>query len=104
MNILNGGAHADNSIDFQEFMVLPVGSNTFGEALRCGVEIFHQLRAELTAQGLQTAVGDEGGFAPPCDNREGCELIMEALKKAGYEDKCSLFFFFFSGGRGCVDS
>ena len=64
MNILNGGAHADNKIDFQEFMVMPVGAESFSEALRCGTEIFHALKADLHKAGLSTAVGDEGGFAP----------------------------------------
>mgnify|MGYP001792498472 CR=1 FL=1 len=64
MNIINGGAHADNGIDFQEFMIMPVGADSFSEALRCGTEVFHALKARLHNQGLNTAVGDEGGFAP----------------------------------------
>ncbi len=85
MNIINGGAHADNAIDFQEFMVLPVGFAQFSEALRCGVEIFHALKEVLLARGLNTAVGDEGGFAPSCkSNEEGMQLIMEAIELAGY--------------------
>ena len=86
MNIVNGGAHADNSVDFQEFMVMPVGFGTFSEALRAGVEIFHTLKKVLGGRGLATAVGDEGGFAPNLDsNRAALELIMEAIEKAGYE-------------------
>ena len=86
MNIVNGGAHADNSVDFQEFMVMPVGFGTFSEALRAGVEIFHTLKKVLGGRGLATAVGDEGGFAPNLEsNRAALELIMEAIEKAGYE-------------------
>ena len=85
MNILNGGAHADNPIDFQEFMVMPVGAESFSEALRCGAEIFHALKAELSAKGLSTAVGDEGGFAPNIASaRAALDLIGEAVAKAGY--------------------
>jgi enolase len=85
MNILNGGAHADNSVDFQEFMVMPVGFASFSEALRSGVEIFHTLKQVLKRRGLSTAVGDEGGFAPNlASNREALELIMEAIDAAGY--------------------
>jgi enolase len=85
MNIVNGGAHADNSVDFQEFMVMPVGFATFSEALRAGVEVFHSLKGVLKKRGLSTAVGDEGGFAPDLDsNRAACELIMEAIDIAGY--------------------
>ena len=85
MNILNGGAHADNPIDFQEFMVMPVGAPSFAEALRCGAEIFHALKAELHAKGLTTAVGDEGGFAPNIASaRAALDLIGEAVGKAGY--------------------
>jgi enolase len=85
MNILNGGAHADNSVDFQEFMVMPVGFASFSEALRSGVEIFHTLKQVLKKRGLSTAVGDEGGFAPNlASNREALELIMEAIDAAGY--------------------
>jgi len=85
MNILNGGAHADNNVDFQEFMVVPVGARTFAEALRCGVEIFHALRAVLKSRGLVTAVGDEGGFAPNLrGNEEAMEMILEAIDRAGY--------------------
>jgi len=85
MNILNGGAHADNSVDFQEFMVMPVGFTTFSEGLRAGVEIFHTLKKVLSERGLATAVGDEGGFAPNLpSNRAALELIMEAIDKAGF--------------------
>jgi enolase len=85
MNIVNGGAHADNSVDFQEFMVMPVGFGTFAEALRAGVEVFHTLKKVLRARGLATAVGDEGGFAPNLSsNRAALELIMEAIEEAGY--------------------
>ncbi|MFP3125177.1 phosphopyruvate hydratase [Ectobacillus funiculus] len=86
MNIINGGSHADNNVDFQEFMILPVGAPTFREALRTGAEVFHALKSVLHAKGLNTAVGDEGGFAPNlASNREALEVIMEAIKKAGYE-------------------
>jgi enolase len=85
MNIVNGGAHADNSVDFQEFMVMPVGFHTFSDALRAGVEIFHTLKKVFSDRGLATAVGDEGGFAPNlASNRAALELIMEAVEKAGY--------------------
>lgn len=85
MNILNGGAHADNSVDVQEFMILPVGVPTFAEAIRCGAEIFHELRKVLTEKGLATGVGDEGGFAPNLgSNEEALEVIMTAIKRAGY--------------------
>jgi enolase len=86
LNILNGGAHADNNIDFQEFMVMPVGASSFREGLRMGVEIFHALKAELKAKKLMTAVGDEGGFAPNLDsNAAAFEVILQAIKKAGYK-------------------
>jgi enolase len=85
MNILNGGAHADNNVDFQEFMIAPVRASRFAEALRCGVEIFHALRATLKSRGYVTAVGDEGGFAPNLrSNEEAVELILEAVDRAGY--------------------
>ena len=85
MNILNGGAHADNSVDMQEFMVLPVGLPNFSEALRCGVEIFHALKSVLHGRGLATAVGDEGGFAPDLPSNEAAvEVILEAIGQAGY--------------------
>ena len=86
MNILNGGAHADNSVDFQEFMAMPVGAKTFDEALRMGVEVFHRLKAVLHKRGYSTAVGDEGGFAPNLkSNEEAVEVILEAITAAGYK-------------------
>ena len=86
MNILNGGAHADNGIDFQEFMVMPVGAPTFAEALRCGAEIFHALKSGLHQAGLSTAVGDEGGFAPAINSaREALDFIDKAVTTAGYK-------------------
>ncbi len=85
MNIINGGAHADNSVDIQEFMILPVGAPSFGEALRYGSEIFHALRSVLNGKGLNTAVGDEGGFAPDLpSNRAALDTIVEAVDKAGF--------------------
>jgi enolase len=85
MNIINGGAHADNSVDIQEFMILPVGAPTFSECLRYGVEVFHALKAVLKGKGLNTAVGDEGGFAPDLgSNEEALQTIGEAVEKAGY--------------------
>ncbi len=86
MNILNGGEHADNNIDIQEFMILPAGADSFSEALRCGAEIFHTLKSVLSKRGLSTAVGDEGGFAPNLPSNEAAlEAIMEAVEKAGYK-------------------
>ena len=86
MNILNGGKHADNSVDFQEFMVMPAGRPTFAEALRCGAEVFHALSTILAKKGYSTAVGDEGGFAPNLkSNEEACELIVAAIEAAGYK-------------------
>jgi enolase len=86
MNIINGGAHADNNVDIQEFMVLPVGASSFSEALRHGVEIFHALKSVLHAQGLNTAVGDEGGFAPNlASNAAALDTIMTAIDKAGFQ-------------------
>jgi enolase len=86
MNVLNGGAHADNRIDFQEFMIVPVGAKRFSDALRMGVEVFHALKSELKARGLATAVGDEGGFAPDLDsNAEALELLERGIAAAGYE-------------------
>lgn len=85
MNIINGGSHADNSLDIQEFMIIPTGAHCFAEALRSGVEIFHELKDILLARGLNTAVGDEGGFAPNLQSNEAAlELIMSAIEKAGY--------------------
>src|SRR5687768_12422921 len=86
INILNGGAHADSSVDFQEFMVMPIGLPTFAEALRAGTEIFHALRAILKKAGHSTGVGDEGGFAPNLkSNREALDVVLEAVGKAGYK-------------------
>ena len=86
MNIINGGAHADNPIDFQEFMIMPVGMESFSEALRCGSEIFHALKARLKADGLNTNVGDEGGFAPNIATAEqALDVIMAAIESAGYK-------------------
>ena len=86
MNIINGGEHADNTVDIQEFMIEPVGFTSFAEALRCGAEIFHALKGVLKARGLNTAVGDEGGFAPNlASNEEALQVIMEAIAKAGYK-------------------
>lgn len=86
MNILNGGKHADNNVDIQEFMVMPVGAPTFADALRMGAEVFHSLRAVLKARGLATGVGDEGGFAPDLSsNEEAIKLIIQAIEKAGYK-------------------
>jgi enolase len=85
MNVINGGAHADNNVDLQEFMLFPVGAPTFSEALRWGAEVFHRLRAVLHERGHSTAVGDEGGFAPNlASNREAIELVLAAIEKAGY--------------------
>ncbi len=85
MNIINGGSHADNSVDVQEFMILPVGLPSFSEAIRCGTEIFHELKKVLNKKGLSTGVGDEGGFAPNLgSNEEALEVIMKAIKNAGY--------------------
>ncbi|MFP6611949.1 MAG: phosphopyruvate hydratase [Pirellulales bacterium] len=86
MNIVNGGEHADNSVDVQEFMVMPLGFDRFGDALRCGVEVFHHLKKVLNNRNLNTAVGDEGGFAPDLkSNAEAMDLILEAIAQAGYE-------------------
>lgn len=86
MNIINGGAHADNSVDMQEFMILPVGLPSFSEALRCGAEVFHALAGVLKGRGLSTAVGDEGGFAPDLPSNESAvEVILEAIERAGYK-------------------
>ena len=85
MNILNGGSHADNSIDFQEFMVMPVGATSFAEALQMGTEVFHHLKAELKSQGHSTNVGDEGGFAPNLgSNEEAIQVVLKAIESAGY--------------------
>ncbi|MBN8651624.1 MAG: phosphopyruvate hydratase [Cytophagales bacterium] len=92
MNILNGGSHADNSIDFQEFMVMPVGADTFSEALQMGAEVFHTLKKVLHDQGLSTNVGDEGGFAPNIkSNEEAIEIVIKAIEKAGYKPGSDIF-------------
>ncbi|MGI8922064.1 MAG: phosphopyruvate hydratase [Solirubrobacteraceae bacterium] len=84
MNVLNGGAHADNAVDFQEFMIVPVGASSFGEALRMGAEVFHRLKGTLGARGMSTAVGDEGGFAPDLESNEAAlELLVEGIETAG---------------------
>jgi len=86
MNIINGGSHADNNVDFQEFMIMPVGFETFSEALRCGAEVFHSLKKVLSGKGYNTAVGDEGGFAPNLkSNEEAVTVILEAIEAAGYK-------------------
>ena len=85
MNVLNGGAHADNSVDFQEFMIVPVGAPTFAEALRTGAEVFHALKGTLKKRGLNTAVGDEGGFAPDLESNEAAlQAVIEGIEAAGY--------------------
>ena len=85
MNVLNGGAHADNNVDFQEFMITPVGASSFAEAIRMGAEVFHNLKSVLKAKGMVTSVGDEGGFAPNLSsNEEALKVIVEAIEKAGY--------------------
>lgn len=86
MNILNGGSHADNSIDFQEFMIMPIGASCFSDALRMGAEVFHNLRNVLKSKGMSTNVGDEGGFAPNLgSNEEAIEVVLQAIEKAGYK-------------------
>lgn len=91
-NVINGGSHAGNKLAFQEYFVIPTGAKSFKEAMQIGCEVYHTLGKIIKAKfgGDATLIGDEGGFAPPCDNREGCELIMEAVKKAGYEGKCTI--------------
>src|SRR5437763_5219121 len=85
MNVLNGGAHADNKVDFQEFMVVPAGASSFAECLRMGSEVFHNLKKTIRARGLSTAVGDEGGFAPDVDSNEAAlQLVIEGIQAAGY--------------------
>ncbi len=92
MNIINGGAHADNNLDIQEFMIVPAGAPSFSESLRMGAEVFHTLKSILHKRGLSTAVGDEGGFAPSLSsNSEAIELILEAIKKAGYKEGKDVF-------------
>jgi enolase len=112
MNIINGGAHADNSVDIQEFMILPVAAPSFGEALRWGAEVFHALRAVLHGAGLNTAVGDEGGFAPDLpSNRAALETILQAIEKAGFKAGADIYLGldvasseFFSNGQYRLDS
>ncbi|HEY8082966.1 MAG TPA: phosphopyruvate hydratase [Solirubrobacterales bacterium] len=92
MNVLNGGAHADNSVDFQEFMVVPAGASSFSECLRVGVEVFHALKKSLASKGLSTAVGDEGGFAPDLDSNEAAlEAVLAGVEAAGYEPGADVF-------------
>jgi enolase len=92
MNVLNGGAHADNSVDFQEFMVVPAGASSFGECLRVGVEVFHALKKSLASKGLSTAVGDEGGFAPDLDSNEAAlQAVLAGVEAAGYEPGADVF-------------
>ncbi len=92
MNVLNGGAHADNNVDLQEFMIMPAGANSFSESLRMGAEIFHNLKSVLKKKNYNTAVGDEGGFAPNLSsNEEALELLMEGIKEAGYEPGENVF-------------
>merc|ERR1712083_705523 len=91
-NVINGGSHAGNKLAFQEYFIIPVGAANFREAMRIGCECYHTLKGILKKKfgGDATLVGDEGGFAPPCDARQGVELIMEAIEKAGYKDKCKV--------------
>jgi enolase len=91
-NVINGGSHAGNKLAFQEYFVIPTGAKTFAESMQIGCEVYHTLGKIIKSKfgGDATLIGDEGGFAPPCDNREGCELIMEAISKAGYDGKCKI--------------
>merc|ERR1719382_924946 len=91
-NVINGGSHAGNKLAFQEYFIIPVGAPTFKEAIRIGCECYHTLKGIIKKKfgGDATLIGDEGGFAPPCDARQGVELIMEAIEKAGYKDKCKV--------------
>merc|ERR1719198_2394102 len=91
-NVVNGGSHAGNKLAFQEYFIVPIGADSFKEAIRIGCECYHTLKGIIKKKfgGDATLIGDEGGFAPPCDAREGCELIMEAIEKAGYKDKCKI--------------
>ena len=92
MNIINGGSHADNSVDLQEFMILPVGAPTFREAIRYGAEVFHNLKKVLTSRGLATTVGDEGGFAPNLSsNEEAIEVISGSYRKSRLQSGCRYF-------------
>src|SRR5204863_325904 len=91
MNVINGGVHADNSIDLQEFMVIPIGADSFGEALRVGAEVYHSLKRVLHDRGLSTGVGDEGGFAPDLESSEAAiEAILEAAEAAGHRDRVAI--------------
>lgn len=91
-NVINGGSHAGNKLAFQEYFVIPTGATTFAESMQIGCEVYHTLGKIIKSKfgGDATLIGDEGGFAPPCDNREGCELIMEAISQAGYDGKCKI--------------
>ena len=91
-NVINGGSHAGNKLAFQEYFVIPTGASSFSDAMKIGCEVYHTLGKIIKSKfgGDATLIGDEGGFAPPCDNREGCELIMEAISKAGYDGKCTI--------------
>merc|ERR1719150_2265970 len=91
-NVINGGSHAGNKLAFQEYFIVPIGAPNFKEAMRIGCECYHTLKGIIKKKmgGDATLVGDEGGFAPPCDARAGCELIMEAIEKAGYKDVCKI--------------
>merc|ERR1719356_1196280 len=91
-NVINGGSHAGNKLAFQEYFIIPVGADSFKEAIRIGCECYHTLKGIIKKKygGDATLIGDEGGFAPPCDARGGVELIVEAIEKAGYKDKCSI--------------
>jgi enolase len=91
-NVINGGSHAGNKLAFQEYFVIPTGATSFAEAMQIGCEVYHTLGKIIKAKfgGDATLIGDEGGFAPPCDNRQGCELIMEAIEKAGYLGQCTM--------------
>jgi enolase len=91
-NVINGGSHAGNKLAFQEYFVIPTGATSFSEAMTIGCEVYHTLGKIIKSKfgGDATLIGDEGGFAPPCDIREGCELIMEAIAKAGYDGKCTI--------------
>lgn len=112
MNVLNGGAHADNNVDLQEFMILPVGAASFAEALRCGTEVFHALKKVLRNRRLNTAVGDEGGFAPDLESNEAAIVaILEAIEAAGYRAGADVYLGldvasseFYRDGRYCLDS
>jgi len=91
-NVINGGSHAGNKLAFQEYFVVPIAAPNFTEAVRMGAEVYHALKGIIKKKfgGDATSVGDEGGFAPPCDAREGCELVVQAIKAAGYEGKCKI--------------